>query len=88
MFLKVKNEVCRGWKVPTTASEARVFASEVKRFAKKIDQSSDGIYKYEHWQTKGKKVFVLVYKEDGGCLKEIGWIHSQTKEYEPIWVNW
>ncbi len=87
MFLRVKNEVCRGWKVPTTVSEAKCFASEVKRFAKMIEQSKDGELKYEHWQTKGKKVFVLIYKEDTGLLREIGWIHSQTHEYEAIWVR-
>ncbi|MEE1503888.1 MAG: hypothetical protein UGF89_06565 [Acutalibacteraceae bacterium] len=84
--MSMKNEVCRGWKVPSSLSEAKIFASEVRKYAKKIEFSSDGVFRYERWQTKGGKIFILKEKNNG-ALQEIGWIHSQTKEYEPVWVK-
>lgn len=84
MFLRVKNEVCRGWKVPASLSEAKIFAQEVRRYAKMIETYGDEVFRYEKWRTKGGKVFVLKTKAKGG-LAEIGWIHSLTGEYERIW---
>lgn len=85
MFLKVKNGVCRGWKVPNSESEAKQFCNEVVKYSKQLDVDNDGCFNYERRKTKGGKVFVIKTKDNR--LFEIGWIHSETKVYEPIWTK-
>ncbi len=83
MFLRVKNGVCRGWKVPNTECEANIFCDEVIKYSKQIEVTDDGVFSYEKRKTKGGKVFVIKTKDKR--LVEVGCIHTETKVYEPIW---